>query len=137
MEQFHKDGSCKNTNRWTSKINRCEGYSPICYLNSIVTTEPAYFRVLVFVVTHKALTATEPPPTIEIGRQWLKEGINKLPPEIGRWEYAQNGEKASVTALVYEFKIRESDRQKVVSTPSALDGITHLEQSKILNFLKQ
>jgi hypothetical protein len=137
MEQFNKDGSCKTTNRWNSKISRCEGFSPICYLNSIVTTEPACFRVFVFIVTPHVLTATSPPPKKHEAGFWLDEGASKLPNLIGNLPYKQNGEASSVTALVYEFLIPESNRKPIESTPSIIDGNTHLEKAQILSFLRQ
>jgi hypothetical protein len=135
MEQFNKDGSCKNeTQRWSEQIVRCEGFDPLCYLNALVTTNPAYFRVLVFVVTPQVLSNSSKPPGRDTATAWLDQGCNKLPSVIGDWPF-QVG-KTNVTALVYEFKVREGDRKAIQSTPSSLQGLTHLKKARIVEYLR-
>jgi hypothetical protein len=135
MEQFNKDGSCKpDKYRWSSKIVRCENFSALCYLKSIITTEPAYFRVLVFVVTSQLIAAAPPPITRSEAEGWLNEGANRLPQEIGNLPFSAG--KTNVTALVYEFRVRESDRTAITNNPSEIPGLVHLRKSRIINYLK-
>ncbi|MCB9354279.1 MAG: hypothetical protein H6575_06910 [Lewinellaceae bacterium] len=134
MEQFNEDGTCKGEKyRWSGKIVRCEDFSALCYLKSIVTTEPAYFRVFVFIVSPQLLKNAPPPVTRKEAEGWLNEGANRLPADIGGFSFEPG--KTHVTALVYEFKVRESDRKSETSSPSALEGATHLGKSKITRYL--
>ncbi len=134
MEQFNRDGTCKSeAYRWSNKIVRCEDFSPLCYLNALLTSEPGYFRTFVFIVTPHTLSSTPRGVSRNDVGYWLDEGANKLPPALGRLPFDSN---TNVTTLIYEFKVPESDRQPVISTPSELNGLTHLKKSKIINFLK-
>jgi hypothetical protein len=136
MEQFNKNGSCKGEEaRWSSRIVRCEGFSPMCYLESLVTSEPGYFRVFAFVVTPVALQGAAPAPRRDEVTNWLAQGANKLPPEIGGLPF--DARRANVTAMVYEFKIPESTRKPIVSTPSEVDCLKQLTRSKILQNVRR
>ncbi len=136
MEQFNRDGTCKGeAARWSSKIVRCEDFSVSCYLDALLTSQPGYFRTFVFVVTPHTLTNNARGVTQKEAGSWTEEGANKLPPAIGNLPFDKKN--TSVTALIYEFKVRESDGGKVTNTPSEVgDGLEHLRKSKIINFLR-
>ncbi len=134
MEQFNEDGSCKSEkSRWSKQVVRCEDFSLECYLNSLLTSKPGYFRVFAVMVTSHILKNNLRVLTREEATDWMKKGANKLPDDICKLTFDNN---TNVTTLIYEFKVRESDRLPVISTPSELNGLTHLKKSKIINFLK-
>jgi hypothetical protein len=135
LEQFNRDGTCKGeTMRWSGKITRCEDFSVLCYLNALLTSEPGYFRMFVFIVTPVTLAGSAPAPTRSQVTSWLDQGANKLPPAIGDLPF---GGQTNVTALIYEFRVREGDREPIRSNPSNLEGIDHLHRSKITKHLRQ
>lgn len=136
MEQFNKDGSCKKGNgRWSVKPVRDEGFSITNYLLSLLTPEPGFFRVIVFVVSenfygNNSGNATNKKEVME----WLEHGYTSLPSVIGDKAFTK---QVQVHALVYEFIMKESTKKFNFSKPSELDGITHLRMAKILENIKR
>ena len=136
MEQFNKDGSSKSeANRWKTRPVRDETFSITGYLSSFFTTEPGYFRLFAFVVTDAVLTSDQKRQVSrDEASNWLNEGACRLPEVIGSKPFGKN---TGVTALVYEFRVPESNRQPIFAQPSDLDGMTHLRQARILDGLKK
>ncbi len=134
MEQFNKDGSSKSeANRWKTRPVREETFSITGYLASFFTSEPGYFRIFVFLVTDAVVTSDQKRMVSrEEATNWLNEGACRLPDAIRNHEF---GKSTGVTALVYEFRVPESNRQPVFAQPSDLNGITHLRQARILDML--
>jgi len=136
IEQFNEDGTCKSEkSRWSKKIVRCEGFSVECYLNALLTSKPGYFRVFVILVTQSLIKNSPRTLTREEATDWINKGTNKIPEAVRKLPFDKN--MTNVTALIYEFKVRESDRKPIISTPSELDGMEHLKKSKILDFLRR
>ena len=136
MEQFNKDGSSKSeANRWKTRPVRDETFSISGYLSSFFTTEPGYFRLFAFIVTDVVVTTDQKRLlSREEATNWLNEGACRLPEAISSKPFGKN---TGVTALVYEFRVPESNRQPVFAQPSDLDGITHLNKSRLLDGLKK
>ena len=56
---------------------------------------------------------------------WYSQGINKLPKLVAEMPYTEG---VTVTALVYEFEVPESNRKPVQKCPG-VDTQKHLEKS--------
>ncbi len=132
VEQFVNTGrSVSGDTRWQDcpRKDRFEGV--LDYLMSIVSPQPARFRVFVFVVTD------QPGMQYEAGcvntaqaKEWLREGGDWLPESLANQLYTRNH---SVRALVYEFKAPESTQKIREVCQDRLPVQTHLEQSGILS----
>lgn len=137
LEQFNKEGTPKSEqNRWSPHPVREESFSVMGYLNSLIRAEPGYFRVFVFLVT--PITVVKSPKyriTREDAVNWLGSGVNRLPPEVAAQKFMVG--KTGVTALIYEFKVLESNRKATLSRPSMLTAEAHLRMSRIASELKQ
>jgi hypothetical protein len=137
MEQFNKDGSSKQgTARWAMKPVRNETFSIKNYLESMFVPEPGYFRVIVFVIDDYYGGNVNPnaPLTRDTALAWLNQGYTSLPSIIGDKGFSK---QTKVNALIYEFKVPESNKRFNFSKPSELDGRTHLKMAKILSNLRQ
>ena len=136
LEQFNEDGSCKpEADRWKTKPVGSETFSLSNYLYALFVPQPGYFRIIVFVVTPQTFNA-DAAHTIsreEAGR-WLDEGRNRLPEAIGQQAFQKGA--TGVSALIYEFMARESDKKLTFREVSPLQGLTHLAKSKLLDHLR-
>ncbi len=135
IEQFNTDGSSKSIpGRWSAQPVRDETFSWIDYVKSLFTADVGYFRVFVFIVTPEEWV---PDRSRRISRQeaddWLTEGASRLPAALADQAVPP---RTTVTALVYEFRVAESDRKVTLSTPSELSGRDHVIKAKILAKLK-
>jgi hypothetical protein len=134
MEQFSADGKPKNKNRWNPQAVRFEEFSISDYLKALFTTEPGYFRVLVFMATAQPIYSTAG-HTIsrETAQSWLQEGANILPEDVAR-----NGTMGvKVWSWVYEFLVPESTRKPEFNAQSRLSGEEHLTQAGVMRELKK
>ena len=134
MEQFNKDGTSKQgAARWSMKSVGNEGFSE--YVKSMFFPQIGLFRVIVFVVddNYKGNNSG-----VSLNRDtalaWLNSGYTSLPSVIGDKPFLRNATK--VNALIYEFKVPETNKTVDFSKPSELDGRTHLQKALILSKIK-
>ena len=113
---------------------RNETASVMDYLGSLFVPEPGYFRVIVFVVDNRySGDNTGAKLSRDEALDWLNRGYTSLPSLIGDKPFER---ATKVNALIYEFKVPETNRQFNFSKPSELDGRTHLQKSNILPNLR-
>ncbi len=136
MEQFNKDGSSKQgAARWSAKPVKHEDFSVANYLKSLFMPEAGFFRVIVFVVTPNYYGNNSGKVANKDNVMgWLDNGYTSLPSIIAN-KFLTNDIK--VHALIYEFKVPDTNKKFTFSKPSDLDGITHLRMSKILDGFKK
>jgi len=132
MEQFNeRTGAPKREElRWKAKPVRDEEFSVSGYIRSLFSTEPGYFRVFVFIVTAEPFNTRNTAVSKDAASAWLDEGLNKLPKAIGDLKY--DPANTNVTALIYEFRVKDTNSKGTLSTPSGLEGMQHLRAAKIL-----
>jgi hypothetical protein len=124
LEQIAEDGSSKMApDRWSAGPPRVEHFSE--YLRALLTANPGYYRVVVFVVTDTPFAETGAPVSESEAEKWLTSGANKLPAAIANSAFGQN---TVCTALIYEFE-RSAGSAPVLLEPSRLDAHTHLVKS--------
>ncbi len=101
MEQIQEDGTPKPVpDRWAAEVPPLEGFSLLRLIDRLFSAEAGYFRIIVFLATPEHFTQGEPIKR-EAAMDWLKKGLNKLPPFIAGKEYTP---AYNTTALVYQFK---------------------------------
>lgn len=137
LEQINEDGTPKALpQRWAIDVGPLREFTFAAYFRALFTSNPGYFRVIVFIVTHFPFSQSD----IKIDKtqaiKWLHEGLNKLPESIGKISYTRN---YSCTALVYEFKKERSEEPDSVKIllPGRFTGRTHLVSSKLWNYLER
>ncbi len=128
MEQYNADYSHRfDENRWT---NAPVGESFIGYLDyfkRLLMPSKAYFRTFVFIVTTNAFNQQGKNVTKNEASAWYGRGINRLPRTVANMPYTEG---VTVTALVYEFEVPESNRKPNQKCPSVNTQL-HLEKSGI------
>jgi hypothetical protein len=136
MEQFNQDGSSKQGNaRWAAKPVRNEDFSIANYLKALFMPEAGFFRVLVFVVSPHYYGNNSGVTNNKEGIMgWLDNGYTSLPSIIGNRKLTED---TQIHALIYEFKVPDTNKKFTFSKPSELDGTTHLRMAKILDNLKK
>jgi len=135
IEQIYPDGRPKEgAERWPVTAEPPRIFSLRSYLQALFTSNPGYYRVIVFVVTDQPLVQKSADPTEynNAPRDWVWSGANKIPTSVGFMDYTS---AMSCTALIYEF--RQASRNSPVSLdlPGLLPGKAHLEQSSLLKAL--
>jgi hypothetical protein len=129
MEQFNNDYTFRNDkNRWSGAAvgETFKGFMD--YFKTLVFPQKSNFRTFVFVVTEQGFTTKE---GVNVSKDeaesWYRTGFNKLPKSIAATKIM--GE-LSVTALVYEFQVPETNKRAKQNCPT-IDTKRHLVQSKI------
>jgi hypothetical protein len=134
MEQMNEQGYSLGENRWNAMPVREETFSWTSYLKSLLIAQPGYFRVFAFVATDEPFaTNRERKVSRDEAEAWLNEGCFKLPPSLAQLSFTSN---TTIAALVYEFRVPESNLQPVFSQPSVLSGEAHIQRSNIASSLK-
>ncbi len=126
LEQIADDGSSKTPpDRWSAGPPRVEHFSAREYFRALLTANPGYYRVVVFVVTDAPFAETGAPVSESEAEKWLTSGANRLPASIASSAFGQD---TVCTALIYEFE-RSAGSAPVLLEPSRLDAHTHLVKS--------
>jgi hypothetical protein len=103
------------------------------YIKALFWGKTGYYRTIVFIVTDlpfqysaQAISDVQMKSLINSGVDWLSDEFKatKLTPSH------------KVTALIYEFQIKDPDTKPSFCDPSRLSAKTHLEMSKIIAKLK-
>ena len=117
MEQIHEDGTPKPVpERWAVEVPPLEGFSLKRLIERLFSAEAGYFRIIVFLATPEHFTQGEP-INREVAMDWLKKGLNKLPPFIADKEYTP---AYNTTALVYQFKKYKGASEELVEQVEGL-----------------
>lgn len=129
LEQIRADGALKPANeRWSTAVPRHKVFNLADYLVALFTAPQGHYRVIVFVVTDRAIvTGAEGASEDEI-TDWLGEGMNRLPADIANAPFTA---AHAASALIYQ--IRKTD----VGTPEinpegAPPARTQLERAGIV-----
>lgn len=128
MEQYNADYSHRvDENRWTNAPvgESFTGY--LDYFKRLLMPSKAYFRTFVFIVTTNAFNQQGKNVTKNEASAWYGRGINRLPKTIANMPYTEG---VTVTALVYEFEVPESNRKPSQKCPSVNTQL-HLDKSGI------
>ena len=129
LEQISPDGRPKpDSARWSVKVQPHKVFSLGSYLRALLTSNPGYYRLVVFVVTSTPFNQGAAAVDFETARDWLRQGFNRLPPSVGIQKYTDHH---SCTALVYEFEQRTADVPALFKDPSSLTARKHLEQARL------
>lgn len=128
MEQYNNDYTHRvDENRWA---NAAIGESFIGYLDyfkRLLMPSKAYYRTFVFIVTTNVFSQQGQNVSKDAASEWYGRGINRLPKSIANIPYTEG---VTVTALVYEFEVPESNRKPSQKCPSVNTQL-HLEKSGI------
>ena len=126
MEQNNADLSCRvDGNRWSGVQMKATFNGYLDYFKRLLMPAKANFRTFVFIVTAKSFNTQGNNVTKKEAAAWYSQGINKLPKLIAEMPYTEG---VTVTALVYEFEVPESNRKPVQKCPG-VDTQKHLEKS--------
>lgn len=131
LEQYNAaDASSRNDRtRWLDYPARDNFAGVMDYLKSFVVPQKGYFRLLVFIATSQPFGGGTQRVSKAQASAWLSQGFNKLPQSLAKTPLTP---EYSVTVLVYEFEVPESNRKPVQKCPSTLfDAQTHLRKSGI------
>ncbi len=131
LEQYNAaDASSRNDRtRWLDYPARDNFSGVMDYLKSFVVPQKGYFRLLVFIATNQPFGGGAQRVSKAQASAWLSQGFNKLPQSLAKTPLTP---EYSVTVLVYEFEVPESNRKPVQKCPSTLfDAQTHLRKSGI------
>jgi hypothetical protein len=130
LEQISEDGVSKAPPaRWSAAAPRVEYFSISDYLRALLTANPGYYRVVVFVVSDVPFTESGKPASMADAQGWLTGGANVLPASIAKSPFGPN---TVCTTLIYEFT-RPAGKDPVLLQPSTLDAHTHLLKSGLWN----
>lgn len=135
LERINQDGtSCTEDSRWITGPQPLKKFSISSYIKSLFTAPPGYYRIIVFAVTDKPFAPSTKKADSKNFYELLIGGANMLPEEIAMLEYTQS---YRCTALIYEFKQKQTDKDPILVSPSHLPAKIHLSKSKIWEGLKQ
>ncbi len=137
LEAFNSDGTPKlGDDRWSKDVKPLSNFTLAGYLKALFTSNPGFFRVIVFAVTPHSFS-----PDTKKGKvsrpeaiDWISKGANVLPIPIASQKYSSH---YSCTALVYEFKKEAVDKTAKTEVPGSLPAKVHLQRSGIWQGLNQ
>ena len=127
IEQYEEDGKIKTgVNRWQDYPTQASFSFSMDYFKSLIYPNKCYLRVFAFIVTTQSFRTDEKRVSKQEASDWLSQGVNKLPKEVMRMPFS---DKYSVSALVYEFEVPESNYDVRQNCPCHHPAFTHLEQT--------
>jgi hypothetical protein len=134
LEQINPDGTPKlDLDRWTIDVRPLRKFSLSSYLRALFTSQPGYYRVIVFVVTRHSFYQDNVEVSPDEVKSWIYKGLNRLPDSVGMQRYTL---EYTCTALIYELK-KEQGKDAATIIPGNLSAETHLEKSVIMSGLRQ
>jgi hypothetical protein len=130
LEHINADGTSRVADRWRAvdEVKSLGDFSLGNYLTALFRANPGYYRVIIFVVTSQPFTQSNESLSSEKAEAWLSEGLDRLPDPIANIKFT---EEYKATALIYEFRKFESQKNAAISAPSKLSGRLHLERAKL------
>ncbi len=131
MEQFDGNtGLPQNPGRWLDYPVQQRFDGLLDYLRSLLAPNRGYFRVFVFAVTNRPTNTTERPLSKAEAVAWLRNGFNRLPPEVAEQRLSA---RHFLDAYVYLFQASDADNRTRPCLVNCLnDCRIHLERSGIL-----
>ena len=134
IERFNVDGSNKpQPDRWNIKYMPHKSFSIRSYLKKLLTANPGYYRIFVFIVTPHKFSPLNRHITKEEGLNWFSFGTNKIPWTIGNYPFTKDYKCLGYT---YEFIKSSQESEVTLNTPGMITGMMHLEKANIWNELK-
>lgn len=135
LEQIYEDGSPKpDSIRWSSELKIGDKSASFfsTWLKAIFDTNEGHFRVIVFVVAPKIISSFSQKMPRKKAKGLVRQGSLALPSS-----YADKPNHANLvfTALIYEYKLLESEKQARIIDQSEVLGITHLEKAGVWQVL--
>ena len=126
LEKINLDGSPKGDDeRWVAET-QVGSFSLKDYFKRLLKANPGFYRCIVFVVTDKYFHYSDTLATKNQANQWLIDGVNRLPAEIGQLGLNSN---YAFNVLIYEFKKNENDTATNIVLPSPVMGKMQLTKS--------
>lgn len=135
LENINLDGTPKSgDDRWAIESGSLRAFSIESYLRALFTSNPGFFRIVVFIITPHPFTQTDSTVSRKEATAWINRGLNKLPHEIAIQPYT---DQYSCTALIYEFEKIPGEQMASTVIPGKLPGRTHLERAALWEGLQQ
>jgi hypothetical protein len=129
LESINEDGSPRTgPARWPSVRNRPAVQGLEEFLRGLFFVDRGRYRVIVFILQDKPFAQSSERVVADDARNWLRSGLNTLPPEIAQRPYGNS----DCSALIYEFA---SDGSSVRVVESSLTGRQHLEKAGVIPYL--
>lgn len=130
LEQTYANGRPKpEPERWAVTVSPLSEFTLEEYLKALLTANPGYYRVLVFVINDVPFSQTDKAVSRDEALGWLREGFNTLPLSVAVRPYS---DQHRCTALVYEFEQPEAAKKTtVMKLPGRLTAKTHLERAAL------
>jgi hypothetical protein len=129
LEQILEDGRSKEApERWATDIRPLRQFSLDAYLKALFTSNPGYYRVIVFIVTPNRFENSEQEVSRDEAMKWLRKGLAELPEDVGAGQYSRG---YVCTALIYEFEQAARGSPAKQRVPSRLGAKDHLEMARI------
>jgi hypothetical protein len=130
MEQFNEDGSPALTDARFLPPDVSAPFSLTDYLRQLFVAPEGLYRVIAFVVTDVPIGRDARPADVEAAERWGLGGDDRLSPDTSPLFTSQ----FEVSVLIYEFQKR-GNVDVTPLLPGRLDVRTHLQRSKIYQFL--
>ena len=128
LEQHNADfTNIEGANRWAGAPVAESFMGYLDYFKRLLMPSKAHFRTFVFLVTSNVFSVQGSNVSKKEATAWYGQAINRLPKYIADMPYTEG---VTVTALVYEFEVPESNRKPNQKCPS-VDTQRHLDMSGI------
>ena len=129
MEQIAADGTpSPGRARWSSQMPWVSNMTILEFVRALVSAQPGYYRVIVFIVTDQPWSRAGDRPTGEEAEQWLAKGLTGLTESLGREPYGPNHR---TSALVYEFRKASEEGEAILVENSLTPAKDHLFKAGI------
>jgi hypothetical protein len=132
LEQIERDGTPKQTDRWSVSAPRLTKFSLQDYITALFSAPSGHYRVIVFVVTDVPFAGSAEKLGDVEAMKWVSGGLNVLPESIAK---SANTTSMDCTALIYEFERARNATNLLLA--SRIDGHTHLLKAGILDRLNK
>ena len=135
LEQILEDGSSKQApERWAVDVSPLRQFTLDAYLKALFTSNPGYYRIIVFIVTPVLFENSEQQVSRDEAMKWLRKGLKELPEDVGAGQYSGNH---VCTALIYEFEQAARGSPAKQKVPGRLAANEHLEKAKLWEKFKK
>lgn len=135
MEQYNIDGSVLygSQSRWT-EMPPHESFSfSWDYFKTLIYPRKGQLRLFVFIVTNQNYNSDERKVSKGEAAAWLGQAVNRLPQQVASEPFNSN---YSISTLVYEFEVPESNHKAKQSCPTLFQAKDHLRLSGLLENLQ-
>lgn len=128
MEQYNKDGSTMSGSsyRWVDYPPQESFTLSWNYIRSLIYPKKGYLRMFVFIITSQSYSSTKTVVSKSDAAAWLSQGVNRLPKKIADLPFSND---YSVSLLVYEFEVPESNHRPEQSCPCQHQAKDHFRLS--------